>query len=114
MSYRYSQPVIARIWHGRADADGAERYHLHFIESVLPDLRRVDGFRAGYLLRRDQDGQVALQVVTLWESFDAITAFAGANVDAAVVEPEARAALSDYDRTVTHYTVVEAALSAWS
>jgi hypothetical protein len=42
----------------------------------------------------------------LWESMDAIRAFAGPRPDVAVVEPEARAVLSRYDREVRHYEVV--------
>ncbi len=42
----------------------------------------------------------------MWDSLEAITRFAGANLDHAVVEPAAQAALASYDPTVTHHTVV--------
>ncbi len=45
-------------------------------------------------------------MLTLWDSLEAITRFAGANLDHAVVEPAAQAALASYDPTVTHHTVV--------
>ncbi|GII01374.1 hypothetical protein Pta02_33820 [Planobispora takensis] len=48
-------------------------------------------------------------MVTLWESPEAIRDFAGPDLTAAVVEPEARAVLIDYDTTVTHHTVVATA-----
>jgi len=38
---------------------------------------------------------------------DAIRAFAGDDVENAVVEPEAVAALTTFDRTVQHYEVVQ-------
>lgn len=38
---------------------------------------------------------------------DAIRAFAGDDVESAVVEPEAVAALVSFDRTVQHYEVVQ-------
>lgn len=39
---------------------------------------------------------------------DAIRAFGGSNPERAVVEPGAVAALTDYDKTVRHYQVLEA------
>jgi heme-degrading monooxygenase HmoA len=44
--------------------------------------------------------------VTRWRSLDAVRAFAGADPDAAVVEPEAAAVLTRYDARVKHYEVV--------
>jgi heme-degrading monooxygenase HmoA len=98
--------VIVRAWRATATDDGADAYRAHFSRSVLPELQRIDGFQGAYLLRRDHDGSVELQVLTLWDSLDAIGRFAGADLEAAVVEPAARAALTTYDTTVTHHTVV--------
>jgi heme-degrading monooxygenase HmoA len=98
--------MIGRVWRATATAAGAEAYRQHFTESVLPALQHLDGHRGAYLFRRDADGQVELEVMTLWDSLDAIRSFAGADIETAVVEPEARAALMDFDRTVSHRTVV--------
>jgi heme-degrading monooxygenase HmoA len=102
--------MIARTWRARASADGAETYRRHFIESVLPALRSVDGHRGADLLRHDRaDGDVVeLEVVTLWESMDAVRRFSVPDVAVAVavVEPEAKAALGDFDTTVSCQTVV--------
>jgi len=98
--------VIVRAWHATATAEGADAYREHFTHSVLPDLQRIDGYQGAYLLRRGRDSHVELQVLTLWDSLEAIRRFAGANPDNAVVEPAARAALATYDTTATHHTVV--------
>jgi heme-degrading monooxygenase HmoA len=98
--------VIVRTWHATATADGADDYREHFTRTVLPDLQRIDGYLGAYLLRRDHDTQVRLQVLTLWDSLEAIRSFAGANLENAVVEPAAQAVLVTYDSTVTHHTVV--------
>ncbi|TDD31934.1 hypothetical protein E1287_24815 [Actinomadura sp. KC06] len=98
--------MIARVWRATATAEGAEAYREHFTASVLPALRRLDGHRGAYLFRRDSDGRVELEVMTLWDSLSAIQAFAGEDLTAAVVEPEAQAALLDFDETVSHRTVV--------
>lgn len=100
--------MIARTWRARATADGAEAYRRHFIESVLPSLRSIDGHRGAYLFRHDRDdlGLVELEAVTLWDSMDAVRGFSGPDVDAAVVEPEAEAVLMDFDKKVGYQTVV--------
>ena len=98
--------------HATATAEGADAYQQHFTRSVLPQLQRIDGYQGAYLLRRDHNGYVELQVLTLWDSLEAIRGFAGANLEHAVVEPAAQAALATYDPTVIHHTVVVDAVGA--
>ena len=98
--------MIVRAWQATATAEGAAAYREHFTRTVLSELRRIDGFQGAYLLYRDDDAHVRLQVLTLWDSLEAISSFAGANLENAVVEPAAQAALVSYDSTVTHHTVV--------
>jgi len=97
--------MIARAWRARATGEGAEAYRRHFIEEVLPALRRIDGHHGAYLFRHDRDDLVELEVVTLWESMDAIRRFSP-DVETAVVEPAAQAVLRDFDAAVDHKTVV--------
>ena len=104
--------MIIRAFRATASAEGADAYREHFTHSVLPDLQRIDGYQGAYLLRRDHDGHVELQVLTLWDSLEAISRFAGANLEHAVVEPAAQAVLASYDPTVTHHTVVVDAVGA--
>jgi hypothetical protein len=59
------------------------------------------------LLRRDDAERIEFLVLTRWTSLDAIRSFAGADIARAVVEPEAVAALVDFDRAVRHYVLVE-------
>jgi hypothetical protein len=46
-----------------------------------------------------------LLVISRWASIEAIKAFAGSHPERAVVEPGARAVLTEYDDFVTHYEV---------
>jgi len=98
--------MITRIWRARATTDGAKKYRQHFEHNVMPELKSLKGFRQAYLLTREHDGAVDIEVHTLWESLDAVRAFASPDVEAAVVEPQAQAALTGYDRTVTHFTTL--------
>lgn len=98
--------MIGRLWHGRTTPRNADAYEALLRGEVLPGIHRVDGYRGAYLLRRDDGDVVEFVTLTLFDSMDAVRAFAGADVEAAVVPPEALALLSDYDRTSSHYTVV--------
>lgn len=103
--------MIARVWQGTARPDGADAYVDHLSRDTLPLLRGLAGFEGGYVLRRDgENGEngVDFLVLTLWESHDAVRAFAGDDLETAVVPPEAQARLARYDRTVSHYEVAVA------
>ena len=80
-------------------------YLAHFRESVLPGLHAVPGFLSANVLTQDSDGSVEILVLTYWESFDAIDAFASPDREAAVVADAAAALLGTYDRRVRHYHV---------
>jgi heme-degrading monooxygenase HmoA len=100
--------VIARLWHGWARGANAERYEALLRAEILPGIHRIEGFLGAYLLRRDADEEIEFVTVTLWQSLDAVRAFAGEDYEAAVVPPEARALLSRFDERSTHYeTLVE-------
>jgi len=43
--------------------------------------------------------------MTFWTSLEAIKAFSGGDIGVAIVEPEGRAALSDFDDFARHYEV---------
>ena len=94
--------MIARTWSGTARTECAEDYLSHLETSVLPEIRRIDGFRRAYVLRSGD----AFQVLTMWDSMEAIERFAGKDPEAAVVPPEAQALLADYDERVRHFEVV--------
>ena len=101
---------IVRSWSARATAAGADAYVAHFRSSVLPALRERSGHRGALVLRRPEDGLIRITVLTLWTSMATVVEFAGADPDAAVVEPAARAVLADFDTRVTHFEVALNAL----
>jgi heme-degrading monooxygenase HmoA len=96
--------VIARRWRGWADGPAnADSYVAYFERAVRPQLQTIEGFEAATLERvEDGDGRIEIVVITQWESMEAIRAFAGSDVDVAVVEPEARAVLEEFDTRVRH------------
>lgn len=97
--------MIARIWRGWATPENALTYEAHFRETMLPHLLDVPGFREARLLRREDGAEIELVVVTIFDTMDAIRAFAGADPERAVVAAEARQALSRFEDRVVHYEV---------
>jgi len=100
------RPPILRMWRGRASVEKAGDYLRHVTQKVFPQLESIAGYRGAQVLRRSVSGGIELLVLTLWESMDAVRRFAGAQPEKAVVEPAARALLSDHDETAVHFEVV--------
>ena len=99
--------MIIREWRGRTSSSQADVYPKHFREKVIPELSHVAGFAGAQLSQRQLDDKIEFLVLTRWRSMDAIRAFAGKDVEQAVVEPAAVAALIEFDSRVRHYGVVE-------
>ncbi len=98
--------MILRMWKARSTTSRTEAYIHHATEVVFPKLRAIEGHRGEYLLRREVEDGVELVVLTLWESMEAVRRFTGPEPTKAVVEPEARAVLTNLDEYVTHFEVV--------
>ena len=97
--------MIARIWRGRTPAAKAEAYVEYLLATGLKDYRAVPGNRGVSVLRRIEGEVAEFLVVSFWESMDAVRAFAGADVDAAVYYPEDDGYLLERESTVAHYDV---------
>jgi len=98
--------MILRMWKARSTAEKSDRYIQHATGRVFPALQAIEGHCGAYLLRRAVDGVVEITVLTLWESMEAVRKFAGMHPEKAVVEAEARAFLTEFDETVTHFAVI--------
>jgi heme-degrading monooxygenase HmoA len=100
--------VIARIWHGWTRPENADAYETLLRSEVLPGISRIDGALGAYVLRDPVEDEVEFVTITLWDSLDAVRAFAGDDYEVAVVPPPARRLLSRFDERSRHYeTVVE-------
>ena len=97
--------MIARLWRGQATNAQADAYFRHVTGTVFPSLKDLAGHRGAWLLRRQAEGQTEFLALTLWESLDSIRALAGDDIATAIVEPEARAVLADFDDFARHYEV---------
>lgn len=102
--------MIVRIWRGSAAVGAnADAYEKHVTATVFPAVCRLDGNCGARLLKRRVGERIEFLAVTYWKTMEAVTAFAGENVELAVVEPAAQAVLAEFDPFVNHYEVAYAA-----
>lgn len=103
--------MIARTWHGAVPAAKGDAYMRYLETTGVPDSRATPGCRGVYVLRRREDSVEHFLFISLWESSDAIRAFAGDDLEKARYYPEDPAFLLELEPTVTHYEVAAASLA---
>jgi heme-degrading monooxygenase HmoA len=98
--------VIARMWRGWTVTDRAAAYVDYLNRSGVPELRGTPGNRGVYVLHREvEDDRAEFVVLSLWDSREAITAFAGQDIDVARFYPEDDDFLVQREWTCAHFDV---------
>jgi len=97
--------MIARIWKGWTKSEHADEYENLLREVVYPGLRKISGYCGGYILRQNGEQESEFVTVNLFESLEAVKAFAGPDYETPVFEPEARRLLSRVELIAHHYDV---------
>ena len=98
--------MIMRTWRGvvrRADAD---RYGDYIRDTGFAEYGETPGNRGAWLLRRDEGDETEFITLSLWDSRDSIAAFAGDDIEAAVLYPEDAQYLIG-ESTIVHHEVVD-------
>jgi heme-degrading monooxygenase HmoA len=80
--------VIARQWIGETRESDADIYSKYLEETGISEIRATEGNRDVWLLRRVHDGKTEFIVLSFWDSFEAIKAFAGPEYEKAHYYPE--------------------------
>jgi len=99
--------MIVRVWRGQAPVASADAYERHVTQQVFPGLAGIRGYHGAEVLRRETSDGIEFIVMTYWESLEAIQKFAGPRAETAVVTPEARALLSNFEAFARHYTLAQ-------
>src|SRR4051794_14030855 len=99
--------MIARVWSGAVRTSDADEYGDYIRETGFGAYGQTPGNRGAWLLRRDDDGTTEFITLSLWESVTAIRAFAGDDIDAAVLYPEDERYLIGGTMRTAHYEVVD-------
>ena len=97
--------MIARHWRGWTKTPNADAYETLLRTQVLPGLGKIPGYRGGYVLRNGGEDEVEFVVINLFDSIEAVRAFAGPNYATPVFEPEAQLLLSRVEPIARHYQV---------
>ena len=97
--------MIARIWHGTVAQSDGDTYVQYMHHTGIAGYASTEGNRGVWMLRRDIDDQTEFVMFTLWDSLDAVKAFAGEEYETAVFYPEDDRYLVERDLTSTHYEV---------
>jgi heme-degrading monooxygenase HmoA len=98
--------VVARIWRGAVRRQDGDAYAEYVRETGVADYERTPGNRGVFMLRRDLDETTEFVLVTLWDSLEAVKAFAGEDYETAVFYPEDDRFLVERDLTASHYEVL--------
>jgi heme-degrading monooxygenase HmoA len=99
--------MIARFWSGAVRIDDADAYADYIRETGFSEYGQTPGNQGAWLLRRDDGDRTEFLTLSLWESAGAIRAFAGDDIEAAVLYPEDERYLIDGESKVTHYAVAD-------
>jgi heme-degrading monooxygenase HmoA len=97
--------MIARTWTGAVRRDDGDAYAAYMRETGVAGYAKTPGNRGVWMLRRDVEERTEFVMFTLWDSIDAVKAFAGDDYEAAVFYPEDDRFLIERDLTAAHYEV---------
>ena len=108
--------MIVRIWRGPIPRAKLDEYAAYMAEMGLKEYVATPGNQGVFMLAQAQgeqngsaqDGgeEIEVAMLTFWESWDAIRAFAGEPLDRAVYYPRDREFLTRFDEKVEHCEVL--------
>ena len=98
--------MIARIWQGATREADKDTYFEYPQKTGWKEYALIPGNKGVWILRRVQDGKSEFTLISLWDSWEAIKAFAGPDYDNAVYYPEDERFLLERGPRVIHYEVL--------
>jgi len=101
--------MICRVWRGWTTKDNAEAYEGIVRGEVIPGIeaRRIPGFQAIDLIRRERDHDVEFMTLMWFDTLDSVKGFMGEDYEQAHVPPRAQAVLSEFDARAAHYEILD-------
>lgn len=107
----FQESSVARVWRGETTLENAAAYEQHLKTNVFPELKAMSGHQGAFILRRNAGAGVEFLIVTQWASLESVRAFAGDDLERAVIELEALRLLAAHDNEVRHFDVSLAVVS---
>jgi heme-degrading monooxygenase HmoA len=97
--------MIARIWRGAVRSADADEYADYIAGTGLAEYEQTPGNRGAWMLTRDVGDRTEVMTFSLWDSLDAVKAFAGDDYETAVYYTEDDRFLVERDDNCAHYDV---------
>jgi heme-degrading monooxygenase HmoA len=98
--------MIGRIWRGETRPEDAVAYVDVLKQTGLADYRAAQGNRGVIVLRRVSGQTAEFVLLTLWEDWDSLTAFAGDDPEQARYYPQDESYLTSRPEKVENYQVI--------
>ena len=99
--------MIARMWHGMVPASKGDEYLDRMRKVALPDYKSIAGNRGAFCLYRVEGDVAHFDLLTFWETFEAIKRFAGEEIRIAKYYDFDRDFLMELEPYVRHYAVYD-------
>jgi heme-degrading monooxygenase HmoA len=99
--------MIARKWKAMCPYRQKDGFIQYLYQTGVKDTSETNGFKGVQIFTRDLDQKVEVTLISYWDSFEAIKAFAGENIDIARLYPEDSVYELEPDQFVDHYEVLE-------
>lgn len=97
--------TLVRIWRGWTRPQDAAEYERYLLRTGFVEYTATEGNQGAYFTRRKVGDRTEFLLITLWDGWEAVRAFAGDDPERAVFYPEDDRFLVDRELTVTHHEV---------
>ena len=97
--------MITRIWRGWTRPEHTEAYAEYILATGIAEYQATPGNRGAYLVSRADGDRTEFLTISFWDTYAAIAAFAGEDIERAVFYPEDDRFLIDRETTVKHFNV---------
>jgi hypothetical protein len=96
--------MISRIWHGYTSKANADVYENLLKTEIFPGIenKKIKGYKAIQLLRRDLKNEVEFTTIMWFESIESVKQFVGTDYETVYVPDKARTVLSRFDKKSIH------------
>lgn len=97
--------MIARSWHGRVRTADADTYVEYIRATGIAAFKATPGNQGSMVLRRAEGDVTHIEVMSFWDSMDAVRRFAGEAPAVPVYYPEDDRYLLEKEPRVLHFDV---------
>jgi heme-degrading monooxygenase HmoA len=98
--------MIVRTWRGWTERSRSEEYLAYLERTGLEAYADTPGNVDVFGLRRDVGDRTEFLLITIWESMDAVKAFAGPDPTRSVLYPEDEDFLVEGGHEIEHFDIV--------